>query len=117
MREIEVFALGGGEKRVEPFGAHLDVVVEEQNRLVAQDEIWPRLPKTANGRRLCPGLENEGVGQRAAFPVVVAVEEHVETARLAKVGRLEVFAALDEDEPLALRRRRLLCDAHLSVGV
>ena len=49
--------------------------------------------------------------------LLIIIEENVIAARLFEIGRVKPFAALDEDEDVALRVRRFALDAQSPIGI
>ncbi len=117
LRKIEFFGRHCAEKSVDAFGANFDVVVEKQDRLIAQEQIRPQLEETSNGGCFGSRLNNRNVGLRMDVALVVVVEENVISTRLFKVGCVESPPALDEDKDVAIRMARFAFDAQLASGI
>ena len=100
-----------------PSSVDFDVVVEKQDRLIAQEQIRPKLHEASNGGRFGSRLENGDVGLRMDVALMIVVEENVIAARLFKVGCVEPFPALDEDKDVALRMGRFAFDAQSAIGI
>ena len=101
----------------DPVGVDFDVVVEKQDRLIAQEQIRPQLHEASNGGRFGSRLMNGDVGLRMDARLVIVVEENVIAARLFKVGCVKPLAALDEDKDVALRVSRFAFDAQSPIGI
>ena len=117
LRKIELFRCDDAKQGLDPLSVDLDVVVEEQDRLVAHEEIGPNLHEAPDSGHLGSRLNRRDFGFRMDAPVVIGVEENVEAARLIEVGRVEALAALDEDEEVALRVGSLAFDTQPPGGV
>ena len=110
LRKVELFGRHCAEESFDSLSVDFDVVVEKQDRLVAQEQIRPQLHEATNGGCFGSGLNNSNVGLRMDVALVVVVEENVISTRLFKVGCVKPLAALDEDkngcapdEPLRVR--------------
>ena len=117
LRKIELFGRHYAEKSFDPSSVDFDVVVEKQDRLVAQEQIRPELHEASNGGCFGSGLNNGDVGFRMDVSLVVVVEENVIAARLFEVGCVKPFAALNEDKDVAIRMGRFAFDAQLAIGI
>jgi hypothetical protein len=105
------------EKSFDAFSANFNVVVEKQDRLVAEEQIRPQLEETTNGGCLGSRLKNGNIGLRMDAPLVIVIEEQVIAAGLFKVAGIKAWAALDEDEDVAIRMTRLAFNAQSAIGV
>ncbi len=117
LRKIEFFRSHCAEKSFDAFGANLDVVVEKQDRLIAQEQIRPQLHEASNGGCFGSRLNNRNVSLRMNVALVVIVEENVISTRLCKVGCVEPPPALNEDKDAAIRMARFAFDAQLASGI
>ena len=115
--KVEPFALHCAEKIFDPFSANFDVVVEKQDRLVAEKQIRPKLHEASNGGCFGSRLNYGDVGLRVDVSLLIVVEENVIAARLFEVGCVECFAALDEDKDVAVRMARFAFDAQSTIGI
>ena len=117
LRKVELFGRHCAEKGFDAVGANFDVVVEKQDRLVAQEQIRPKLHEASNGGCFGSRLNNCNVGLRMDVALMVVVEENVMSTRLFKVGCVKPFSALDEDKNVALGMSRFTFDAQLASGI
>ncbi len=115
--KVETFLRRRRKERVDVAICDFDVVIEKENRLVAQEKAGPLVEQAANRSRLGPGLKDDRIGAGIGVCRLVIIEQHVVLARRGEIARVEALAALDENEPLAARVGRLAFDSQMRVRV
>ena len=117
LRKIELFGRHCAEKSINSFSGNFNVVVQEQDRLVTEKHIRPKLHQASNGGCFGSRLNNGNIGFRMDVGLLVVVEENVIIARLFKVACVKLWAALDEDKDVAKLLLRFAFDPQSTVGV